>query len=165
MKRTPFPHPDPWLLAVWQVRVAGSPDTGRLELLLRPCLGGTPQKAKRQGLQREACWEDWGLEMLPSLASLDLDNAGWSHSLGQENPDPASLGTYGKLVSPECAPTTVSPQTDSPLRVSLTLYPQPSTPHLVGRQPCPWPATSGHRCFGVRVEALLPIGCRISPQS
>ena len=91
LKHTPFPHPDPWLLAVWRVRVAGSPDTGRLELLLRPCLGGTPQKAKRQGLQREACWEDWGLEMLPSLASLDPDDAGWSHSLGQENPDPASL--------------------------------------------------------------------------
>lgn len=71
--------------------MAGSPDTERLEPLLRPCLGGTPSKAKRQGLQGEACWDDWGLEMLPSLASLDPDDAGRGHTLSQENPDPASL--------------------------------------------------------------------------
>ena len=109
---------------------AGSPDTGRLELLLRPCLGGTPQKAKRQGLQREACWQGWGLEMLPSLASLEPDDANWGHSLSQENPDPASLERpwYAHVTTVHfyhCLPTDRQPLEGLPHRVPSVLHTPP----------------------------------------
>ena len=49
LKHTPFPHPDPWLLAVWQVGGGREPRHGKVGTPLEALPGGHPLKNQKAG--------------------------------------------------------------------------------------------------------------------